>query len=340
MSPLGARASDRLGAPQGSDRPDFVRLSALVQRARERAPVGPSADVISIAQWTAPVPAASEARIATPADSRPALPPPAKNSSRRLAGVLACSAALHLAVFVGFAAFVNDQTETASVGEDAITVEIVVGATDAAGSSNQASTVETENKSAADAQPRETEEVTRQDDKKEEKPEPKTKTARDEPKEQPPTQPVPEEFATLVPPDEALARASPTAEPEREREPERKPMEQPQSKPAPAAASAANSIGRGRMSGDANYQGRVAAHLARYKRFPADARRRHEQGSAVVSFNIDGDGKVTSVKLVRGTGHVPLDREVEAMVQRASPFPPPPGGSARSFTAPVSFSLN
>jgi protein TonB len=144
-----------------------------------------------------------------------------------------------------------------------------------------------------------------------------------------------------VPPDETLTRESPTAEPEREREPERKPVEPPQSKPAPSvAASAANNVGRGRMSGDANYQGRVAAHLARYKRFPAEARKRRETGSAVVSFNIDGTGKVTSVKLVRGTGYPPLDREVEEMVHRASPFPPPPGGSARSFTAPVSFNLN
>ena len=336
MSPLGARVSDRLGAPQGSDRPDFVRLGALVQRARERAPAGPSADVISIAQWTAPVAAASDARIAAPAASRPALPPAAKSSPRRLAGVLACSAALHLAVFGGFAVFVNEPLETASIGEDAITVEIVVGATEAAGNSDQASAVETENRSAADAQPRETEEATRQEGKPAE---PETKTAREEAKEPPRAESVPQEFATLVPPDEALARETPRAEPERE--PEQKPPERPRSTPAPSvAASAANSIGRGRMSGDANYQGRVAAHLARYKRFPADARRRREQGSALVAFNIDGAGKVTAVKLVRGSGHAPLDREAEAMVHRASPFPPPPGGSARSFTAPVSFSLN
>jgi protein TonB len=91
--------------------------------------------------------------------------------------------------------------------------------------------------------------------------------------------------------------------------------------------------------GDANYRGLVAARLARMKRFPAEARRRREQGSALVSFVIDGTGRVTSVRLVRGTGFAVLDEEVQAMVRRASPFPSPPGGVQMTFTAPVSFQL-
>lgn len=123
--------------------------------------------------------------------------------------------------------------------------------------------------------------------------------------------------------------------------PEQKPPEPSPPKPPPSTASAAaNSIGRGRMvAGDANYRGLVAARLARFKRFPADARRRREQGSAVVSFGIDGGGRVTSVRLVRGTGFLALDDEVQAMVRRASPFPPPPSQGEMTFTAPVSFHL-
>jgi protein TonB len=56
------------------------------------------------------------------------------------------------------------------------------------------------------------------------------------------------------------------------------------------------------MAGDANYQGLIAARLARFKRFPPEARRRREQGSALVSFVIEADGRVMSVRLVRGTG--------------------------------------
>ncbi|HVY58335.1 MAG TPA: TonB family protein [Xanthobacteraceae bacterium] len=101
----------------------------------------------------------------------------------------------------------------------------------------------------------------------------------------------------------------------------------------------AGGVGRGRSPADPNYYGLVAAHLARYKQFPADARNAHSQGSATVTFNLDGHGRVTSVALVRGTGVASLDREAQAMVHRASPFPPPPGGNSMKFTVPVSFQI-
>jgi protein TonB len=108
---------------------------------------------------------------------------------------------------------------------------------------------------------------------------------------------------------------------------------------AAAPATSANGIGRGRSDADNNYRGLVAAHLARYKRFPADARSRGDQGVASVSFNLDGGGRVTSVALMRGSGVASLDQEVQAMVHRASPFPAPPSGRSMSFTVPVSFRL-
>ena len=94
-----------------------------------------------------------------------------------------------------------------------------------------------------------------------------------------------------------------------------------------------------RAAGDPNYYALVAAHLAREKRYPADARSRGERGSANVSFAIDGSGRVTRVVLARGTGFPALDQEVRAMVYRASPFPAPPGGRGMSFTVPVSFRI-
>jgi protein TonB len=109
--------------------------------------------------------------------------------------------------------------------------------------------------------------------------------------------------------------------------------------PAGAPATSANGVGRGRSDADSNYRGLVAAHLARYKRFPADARSRGDQGVASVSFSLDAGGRVTSVALVRGSGVASLDQEVQAMVHRASPFPAPPSGRAMAFTVPVSFRL-
>jgi protein TonB len=108
---------------------------------------------------------------------------------------------------------------------------------------------------------------------------------------------------------------------------------------APPAASAAGA-GRGRSDADSNYAGLVAAHLARFKQFPPDARGRGDQGRATVTFSLSGGGGVTAVRLARGTGVASLDAEATAMVRRASPFPPPPHGRPVSFTVPVSFRLN
>ena len=84
----------------------------------------------------------------------------------------------------------------------------------------------------------------------------------------------------------------------------------------------------------------MAAHLARYKQYPADARSRGDGGTASVSFTIGGSGGVTSVRLARSSGIASIDAEVQAMVRRASPFPSPPGARPQSFTVPVSFRLN
>ena len=108
---------------------------------------------------------------------------------------------------------------------------------------------------------------------------------------------------------------------------------------AQAPSSAAGGISRGGSAADANYHGRVAAHLARHKRFPSDARRRGARGSAGIDFSIDGRGRVTIVRITRSSGHASLDRAAEAMVWRASPFPAPPDGRPHRFSVPVSYSV-
>jgi protein TonB len=108
---------------------------------------------------------------------------------------------------------------------------------------------------------------------------------------------------------------------------------------ASTAQTASSGIGRGRSDEVSNYRGIVAARLARNKHFPPDARRAGHEGRAVVSFTIDGGGQVTRVALVRPTGVASLDREAQAMVNRSSPFPPPPAQRAMRFTVPVSFDI-
>jgi TonB family protein len=114
----------------------------------------------------------------------------------------------------------------------------------------------------------------------------------------------------------------------------------PRREPAAAAGPAAKKSapeGRGAPRADPDYYGRVAAHLARYKQFPPEARASRSQGAAAVTFTIDAAGRVTSVRLARASGVASLDREAQAMTRRASPFPPPPTGHAMTFTVPVNF---
>jgi protein TonB len=108
---------------------------------------------------------------------------------------------------------------------------------------------------------------------------------------------------------------------------------------ASTAQTASSGIGRGRSDDVSNYRGIVAARLARNKHFPPDARRAGHEGRAVISFTIDGGGRVTRVALVRPTGIASLDREAQAMVNRSSPFPPPPAQRPMRFTVPVSFDI-
>jgi len=91
-----------------------------------------------------------------------------------------------------------------------------------------------------------------------------------------------------------------------------------------------------------NYIGQIAARLQRQKRYPDSAKRRGIGGTVLISFTISGSGSVTGSKLVRSSGTDELDREVRAMLDRASPFPPIPddvGRTSLTITVPIRFSL-
>lgn len=88
----------------------------------------------------------------------------------------------------------------------------------------------------------------------------------------------------------------------------------------------------------ASWRGSLIAHLNRYKRFPGGA----SPGVVQVAFSIDRSGRVTSARLVRGSGDEALDEEAVAMIRRASPVPAPPeglgGGGGISLAVPIRFS--
>lgn len=93
----------------------------------------------------------------------------------------------------------------------------------------------------------------------------------------------------------------------------------------------------------ASWQSRVLSHLARFKRYPGDARQRKRAGAAWVRFQVDRDGKLLASELVTSSGTVLLDREALQVLQRAQPLPAPPGNVLHqgtvTVTLPVSFKL-
>ena len=89
-----------------------------------------------------------------------------------------------------------------------------------------------------------------------------------------------------------------------------------------------------------NYLGRVVSRLQRQKRYPSSAKRKKLQGTVVIAFTIRKNGNIAGVRIKRRSGHSVLDKEVLAMVRRASPFPPIPTNAGRrkiSVSVPISF---
>ncbi len=89
-----------------------------------------------------------------------------------------------------------------------------------------------------------------------------------------------------------------------------------------------------------SYASQLAAWLERHKRYPRSSRRRGEQGVVTLQFTLDTEGHVVKRRILRSSGHERLDREVLALLERASPMPRPPGNAPRfSLAVPIVFSL-
>jgi protein TonB len=87
----------------------------------------------------------------------------------------------------------------------------------------------------------------------------------------------------------------------------------------------------------ASFNGRVFAHLKRHQQYPDAARNKMITGKGSVAFAIDASGQVISAGVAVSSGSVVLDQEMTAMALRASPFPAPPDGQAKKFSAAVVF---
>jgi periplasmic protein TonB len=95
-------------------------------------------------------------------------------------------------------------------------------------------------------------------------------------------------------------------------------------------------------SGDPKYDDILLAWLQQKLIYPAKAERRGIEGTVLVRLVIDSTGRVLDYQILKSSGHRILDREVEALIERADPMPPVPEGERAPslvFTIPVNFDL-
>ena len=86
---------------------------------------------------------------------------------------------------------------------------------------------------------------------------------------------------------------------------------------------------------DVSYQSLVFSQLARAKEGVISK----AAGTVGIRFSVDETGGLVEVAVARSSGSKSLDDEAMAVVRRAAPFPKPPAGAERAFSANVSSSV-
>ncbi len=90
----------------------------------------------------------------------------------------------------------------------------------------------------------------------------------------------------------------------------------------------------------ASWQQTVVARLARFQRYPAQAK--GATGIVKLSFSIDRQGHVLNSQIIKSSGSAVLDAEALSLLTRAAPLPSPPAAvpdSDLTFVLPVRFGL-
>lgn len=112
--------------------------------------------------------------------------------------------------------------------------------------------------------------------------------------------------------------------------------------PAPAAAAPQAGMSESDKKIIARWQRQVVVHLNQFKRYPPDARRRHDQGDVQLAFTIDRSGRVMTRSIRGASGSVALDEAALELLERAAPLPPPPpqiAGASVELSLPVEYRM-
>ena len=96
--------------------------------------------------------------------------------------------------------------------------------------------------------------------------------------------------------------------------------------------------GQSRQRARVTWQKELLAHLDKFKRYPAE--RSQKSAEILITMTLDRTGHVVSANISRGSGDDAFDHAALAMVERASPVPPPPpliADEGLDFSLPVIF---
>ena len=116
----------------------------------------------------------------------------------------------------------------------------------------------------------------------------------------------------------------------------------PEAAPAPVTAAPKAGLSPAAEIAKASWQGKLATHVNKQQRYPAEARRKRIEGEAKIGFTIGRDGKVARARIVKSSGSPLLDRAAIQMIERASPLPIPPAeidGATFDLVLPVKFKV-
>lgn len=101
-------------------------------------------------------------------------------------------------------------------------------------------------------------------------------------------------------------------------------------------------VGGGLPGYAASYFDLLRAWLEKHKEYPQEARKRRSQGTVMLWFEIDRVGNVLAHRIAGSSGHPALDREVDALIRRATPLPAMPSEMSQPrlmLVVPVEFRL-
>lgn len=108
-------------------------------------------------------------------------------------------------------------------------------------------------------------------------------------------------------------------------------------------AGSANDVSGGGVPGaSADYMALLRAWLEKHKQYPRRAQRLRQEGTALLYFVMDREGRVLEYSIRQSSGHEILDEEVTAMIERAQPLPKIPDDMDQGrleLVVPVQFFL-